>query len=448
VAAKQQSEDLKLLKQELKHQLRLRGHIQDLDAEFGKAHGYFYNRFSGEAQISLQLALEVSKVLKLRPAVLFHNGDLKPLQDPVALLLSRRERQELPKSPFLDDLAPRISGLLTSEVARHIGVSSERPVLEAIEEQRFGDRIGALHSCERLIAKILGALESIDGSRPRELVGELAAALALWATIQRSRGLRDLALKAFTHAFPVAKLSCDPVAHGTCYQRASYLLRDYDRPNLGYGFILEAFLYFSGGESFLNLWKCHIDRGFLLGSCGELEESNSAFELALERLPGREWRNRVGALQGLGRNARLQKRFKDSRELLISAAAECQKKDLLLGHVLWSRAITEFELKEMGASRTYFTEAIALLGKFGSAGDVALICADFVEVLLVLKDRQAAVKVITDVVGWLPALRANPILCRALNDFLDLSRSERIGLAGLPKVRENLKKALMRGEIP
>lgn len=444
MAAKKEDPTMK----ELKRRLRLHGTLAELDALLGKSAGYLYNLLGGEAKVTLPFLWKIDGQLGISPIALLRAVKQEPFEDPAEVLMAHRESAQLPASPFLDELLPQLSALLESEVARDVSVPSEYPVLEALEEQRFSDRIAAREACEKLAVKILQTLQDLPPLKPRKLVGELAATFALWGTIQRSRGFRDLAVKAFGLAFPLAEHSGDPWALGVCFQRAAYVLGDLGRNDLGYDFIRDALVFFSADGSPTNLWKCHVDRGLFLTGCGKLEAAKKAFEWALERLPGSEWRNRMIAFQGLGVIARRRGECQKARDFLVSAAAECQRTDILLGHVNWSRGKVEAELHQLSVARNCFDEATMLMAKYGSAGDVALICADHVEVLLRQNEPRRAALMVAEVASWLPRLRANPILCRAFAQFLDLARTARVELANLPEIREDLEKAWKQGEAP
>lgn len=446
--AREKTQGSSLLMEELKRQLRLSGTLRSLAPTFGLEEGQLYNKTSQEAEMSMSLLCQLPSKVALSPSALLRKGLLDTFEDPLSILLSQREKAELPVNPFLDGLKPRFLTILEAKVDRQSSVPSQQPVIESLEEMRYHDRAAAGPACEKLILEMVDKLEEIPGKKPRKMLGELAAALALWATIQRSRGFRDLSVKAFTLAFPLVFSSGDAGARGSCYQRAAYLLGDLDRPDLGYEFIRDAVLYFSAEGTSSNLWKSHRVRGHFLAENGKLREAQEAFELALEHLPGSEWRDRVGALQGLGVVARRMGQAIKARGFLDSAVAECKRVDIILGHVQWSRGLVESDLGNWTASRVHFEQGTSLLGKFGSAGDVALICVDHVEVLLRQKDTSRAVVIVSQVAEWLPQLRANPILRRAFSQFLDLARTARIELARLPKLREDLRAAWKRGESP
>jgi tetratricopeptide (TPR) repeat protein len=421
--------------QELKRRMQLERRLYLWDELLGKQEGYCYNLFSRETKMPVRFTLEVSDRLNDSPVAFMQAIDKDPLKDPVRFLLAHRESSVLPANDFLDGLEPRVKALLAARSMGHLTAPSERTLLEELEEQRHVDRLGALKGAEALALRIIDSLEKIEGPKPRRLLAELAVSIALWATVQRSRGFRNLAVKAFALAFPISKASRDGWARGSCYQRAAFLLRDCGRPDLGYEFLKDAVLYFSFGDSLLNAWRCQMDCGCLLGSAGRLEESTEAFEMALEKLPGSEWRFRAGAYQGLGINARKSGNPEEARDFLFKAARECQTRDLLLGHISWSLAKAEAELKNEKSSVKLFHEATELLGRFGSAGDVALVSLDYAEALLKLGRSGQVLSLLTKVNSWLPNLGANPILAKAFKQSVELGLTARIGLAELQNVR-------------
>jgi tetratricopeptide (TPR) repeat protein len=429
---------------ELKRRMQLERHLYLWDGLLGKQEGYCYNVFSRETKMPVRFTFEVSDQLKDSPVALMQAIDQDPLKDPVRYLLAHRESSVLPANDFLDGLEPRIKALLETPSTRHITAPSERTLLEGLEEQRHTDRLGALQGAEAFALRIVDSLEGIEGLKPRRLLAELAASIALWATIQRTRGFRNLAVKAFVLAFPTSKASRDGWARGCCYQRAAFLLRDCGRPDLGYEFLKDAVLYFSFGDSQLNAWRCQMDCGCLLGSAGRLEDSNEAFEMALEKLPGSEWRFRAGAYQGLGINARKSGKPEEARDFLFKAARECQTRDLLLGHISWSLAKAEAELQNEKAAVKLFHEATELLGRFGCAGDVALVSLDYAEALLKQGKGGQVLSLLTKVNNWLPNLGANPILAKAFKLSVELGLTARIGLAEIQNVRGKVELACQK----
>ena len=431
----------------LKRVLKLGGTLRDLGLQLEKNERYFYNLFSRRGQMYLQSIQRLSKLLNvslysLVEALVPHAIDRHEL-----VLLLQRENSELPPCSFLDELAPRLEALLESEAGGPASMMVGFPQLAELEELRFSDRAAAQTAVEALIASLLDWAENAPSPKPGHLYSELASSLAFWGTIQRSRGLRDLSIKAFALAFPLARHSGGFWALGSCFQRAAFVLRDLGRADIGHSFVNEALGNFGACGALVDTWKCLTDRGGMYATLGKLKESDACFNQALGVLPGVEWRNRVGALQGLGANARRQGFPEKARGFLAEAARECRKEDLLLGHVRWSSAVTEFHLKHPDESLRQFSEATKLLCSFGSAGDLALLCLDHAEVLLKLGKTNQLVPMVDDVLAWLPKLRANPILCRALSKFLDLARAARIGLKELEVTRTEVRKAVNQGEL-
>lgn len=435
----------KILK-DLKRQLRLHGTLKEVAAQVGLNYRYLYDLLNGKHPLPLKLYVELVATFKLSFPSSLRTLQQRTFDRPVEILLDHREGSDLPASPFLDRLARRITILHHCEVdARTPGISVQSLIAE-IEEQRYSDRISAQEGAQKLAHQVLKRLESIQGPKPANEVGELAAILALWATIQRMRGFRDLALKAFTFAFPLARHAADHWALGSCYQRAGYLLRDLDRPDLGCGFITEAIGHFSASRSQLDSWKCLMDRACMLSSNGNLQDSNAQYEASLLLLPGSEWRFRAGAFQGLGVNFQLQGRPEQARASLTAALAECRKADFVVGHIKWLSAKVEADLDQSEKALQQFHEATELLARYGNAADVALVCLDHAKQLLSLKQYPTLVRVVSGVGRWLPKLNANPILCRTFDKFVDLARAARVGLAELENARKDVTEAGRLGD--
>ena len=438
---------LKLVREDLKAQLRQRGPYWKLAELLGVKRRYLYDVLNGKNALAFEFYLHMVKTLDLHTPVPMQTFERLLVGKPEELLVAQRGNEKLATCHFLSRLVTRVDRLKEAPLGADTPGTSFSPYLSAIEEQRFGDRWAALEAAEDLAVRIARYLENVDGPKPATAMGELAATIALWASIQRSRGFRGLAFTAFNAAFPLARHADDPWAEGSCYQRAAYLLRDVDRPDLGNGFINQAGSHFLAAESPLDSWRCLMDSGCMLNSCGLYDQSMSAYRRALSRLPGDEWRFRVGALQGLGLNLRLTGKPEQARTVLVKAADECQKADFVLGHVHWSRALTEFDLGDDVGALKHFHQAFELLGRYGSAADIALVCMDQAQILLKLKRNRELVPLITGTLAWLPKLRANPILLRAFENFLDLARAARTGLAELLKTRETVAQACRLGEI-
>jgi tetratricopeptide (TPR) repeat protein len=438
---KPKDEELPLDLEDFRRQLKLHGNLYDVAIRLGLHPRHFYEVFARRKPLTLEVYFRTVRVLNLSLPAGIKTLDQQVSDKPVEILLAHREGRKLATNGFLSRMATRISAILRCDVAkRHIGPSIAANLAE-LEELRNSDRLEAQKATQELAYDELRKLEEQQGPKSSSDMGGLAAILALWATIQRSRGFRDLALKAFTLAFPLARRSGSHWALGCCYQRAAYLLQDLGCPDLGFSFVNEALGYFGAGSSQLDIWKCLVDRGNMLGYAGKHVESTTEFEIALLRLPGSEWRQRVGAFQGLGLNALKRGKPQEARSHLKSAVNECREVDLYLGQIKWVMAQVEGDIGEHTTALRLYHEATELLAKFGSAADVALVCLDHAELHLKLKNDEACAQIAIGVARWLPKLRANPILCRTFDKFVDLARVARARLADVERARSEIREA-------
>lgn len=431
----------------LKKLLKRFGTLAKMAQALGRGKRFWYNLMSRRGRMDIEAFFEVCNLIGTPPHVvllLTLPESLKDRSEQILFLL--REQRDLPTNPFLDDLTPRLQDLQTRKVDPGAAVDSQAARIAALEELRFGNRDQAQTEAERLILRSVDILEQRGHWLPGPTLGELAALIALWATIQRTRGLRDLAIKAFLQAFPLSRFALDFWAEGCCFERSAFVLNDLGRPDLGHLFSVRAQACFASTIAQVDGWKCMVDRGTLLAGSGELEEAERFLQGALRLLPGFEWRNRAAALQALGAVARKRGLPEKAKHWLELALKECQQQDSVQAHIYWSLALTEFEHGQAERAKRSFEQAEALLARFGSAGDVAMICLDHCEMLLKLGQPNQMISLIADTLAWLPKLCANPILCRTFTEFLDLARAVRIGPKQLVEIRVEVKKAWALGE--
>jgi hypothetical protein len=102
--------------------------------------------------------------------------------------------------------------------------------------------------------------------------------------------------------------------------------------------------------------------------------------------------------------------------------SECAAPNHITAFLRWREAAILFELGDQEAGIAAFHDAIGLLGRFASAGDIALASLDYAEVLLRSERVGHFSALVREVTQWLPALRTNPILHRTLMNFIDLAR--------------------------
>lgn len=428
----------------LKSLLQDEAELSPLSLALGRSSRYLSNLFSEEGTLALHQLLKLSQLTGIPSAVFLENMGPKRAWLPEQLLHRERERgaKTAQDSPFLTELAPRLERLKAAQVEPAVP-GRRSTVLDALEDERFRNRQGAMKKTEALVEEITVDLESraTKGKLPGPRLGELSAAIALWATIQRTLGLRNLAINAFQLSFPLARQSQDAWANGTNHQRAAHVLRDFNRADLALDFISEALWRFEAIDSSVDRWRCFVDRGAFCGHQMAYADSDASYKTALEFLPKSEWRHRAAAFQGLANNAHFRGFCGEAKTLAELGISECLEDNNILAYLKWRHAVVLFELKQIPAAKASFLESLSLMGQFGSAGEVALLVLDYAEVLTSVGCFADGIELASNVTRWLPNYRSNPILHRAMSELLDVIRLGKLSLAKVNETRERIKKA-------
>lgn len=426
----------------LKRLLQDEAELSRLSLALGKSARYLSNLFSEGGTLSLPCLLQLSQLTGIPPEVFLQNTGPKRIWLPEQLLHRERERGTKVKqeSAFLTELAPRLEKLTRAKV-EPVLPGRRRTLLDPLEDERFRNRQGAMRQTEALVEELTAECETkaTKGALPGPRLGELSGAVALWATIQRTLGLRNLAIQAFQLSFPLARHSQDSWASGTNHQRAAHVFHDLGRPDLALELLAEALWHYDAIDDSTDRWRCFVDRGVFLGRQARLVESTEAFEIALSRIGPGDWRFRVGALQGLAINAQREGRLKDALACTEAGVLECKELDSLTGFLKWRLASILFDMKRAAEANQLYRECIGLMGTYGSCGDLALVALDYAEALVRSNQVSEALTLAADVTQWLPGFRANPVLHRAMSVFLDLIR---LGKFSLDSIRETRTKVL------
>ncbi len=445
----------RLILDDLKRQLRLKGTLKEQAAQLGVNHRYLYDVLSGKNPLTLAFYLKMVKTFDLSLPASIKTLEHQYFDKPVEILGERSARRRTCR-PAAFPAGWRIGSTccwLARSIARSPGPSGAFAVggsgRAAFRRPLDGAGSGAasgVRSCSTG-----GRCRERPEARGAPFGRDWPLTVALWSTIQRTAGFRDLAIKGLALAFPLARHSGDHWALGCWYQRAAYLLRDFDQPGLGTELHQRGHRIFCmGPTSQLDIWKCLLWTGAV---CLPLR-ATSGGQLRLRRgflrnLPGSEWRYRVGALQGLGVNFQLQGLPEKARSLLVaSGQLNAGRKMVFLGHIKWAIARVETDLAQANAALRHFHEATELhcpLRKRSRCGSgLPGPCGDSCGSLIATKPLA---QLVAGVARWLPKLRANPILCRAFDKFADLARAARIGLRDFEKMRNAVREAWKLGEL-
>lgn len=433
--------------QRLKSLLQDEAELSRLSLALGKSSRYLSNVFSEGGNLPLSCVLQLSQLTGIPAEVFFENIGPKRIWLPEELLHRERERGTKVKqeSAFLTGLAPRIERLKGAKVDPVVP-GRRRTVLDPLEDERFRNRQGAMQQTEALVEDLTVECETraAKGVLPGPRLGELSGAIALWATIQRTLGLRNLAINAFQLSFPLARLSQDSWSNGTNHQRAAHVFHDLGRPDLALELLAEALWHYDTIDDSTDRWRCFVDRGVFLDRLPDPSNAASSFHVALAHLSEQEWRFRAGAFQGLAYLAHSSHRLDDAVLFAKRGIAECREVDNILAFLKWRLAATLFDLGKSLDAKEAFRESLSLVGKFGSAGDIALVALDYAEVLLRSGQHSEFTVLVAEVTRWLPSLRANTVLHRAMSNLLDLSRLGQLSLVEIQKTRAKVESLFLQ----
>lgn len=414
---------------------------ESLSLYLGCGKQYATNLFSAKFQMPVSTLFKVADFYQIPASWMMDRAAPMAPPLPEDQLLLECEEPRLPANTFLDYLLMRLAGVEHLPVEKVDGLHCYRPVLADLEEERFVDRCAAQAKTEALAEHLLNELLSIrPGVLPERRLGELAATLGLWGVIQRSLGFRTLAVKVLVAAFPIARRSDQAWAYASCLQRASYLIYSLGRPDLACGLLDQALWKYVEAGANLELKRLFADRGAFLSMIPHRStEAIAAYQHALDILPESEWRNRASILQGLSYNFHSLGDNDKALQYAREAGATCLGECYILGCVKWREGVILFDMGQFGQAKSAIREALHLLGRFSNAGDIALVSLDYAEALIRADHLQEANLLIEDVTRWLPELRQNPVLHRALSRFLDLARIGELKLAEVSKTREAIQ---------
>lgn len=414
--------------------------LKPLSLHLGKHERYLTNLFSEKFSITVETLFEIAASCGLPVSWLLDRAAPQTPPLPESQMLFEYQGT-LPDNAFLDEVVWRLAQLDRSMVQEQPGLICYRPLLESLEEERLLDRLAVLNKVEELTQRLLTELREKSGAVPSRRLGELAASLALWATIQRTQGHLGLAVKAFLSAFPLVRRSEYAWAQGICFQRASHLIRELDRPDLALAFINEAQCQFTIAEAWQEVWRVYVDRGTHYSTFPAFPESTAAYLVALEHLPASDWRYRAGAFQGLSTNAHRQKRLSEAREYLERGLQECRQPSLITAYLRWREAAILADLGQSRESLSAFQVSLNQMGHFASAADIALVCLDYAEALLRSNQIGHFKALVRDATQWLPALRSNASLHRVLAAFIDNVRLGDVSLEDIDAARRKVRVA-------
>lgn len=393
----------------------------------------------GTTKADLSRILRVLELLDISAPVFFKIALKDHPQGPAEVL---RYFREDPKAELCDFLR-RYDSLIrilepSSEPA---GPSTSRRKLLRLEDLRFVDPLAAREKLEKLAGSWLTFAESAQPSRT--MLGDIATALAIWASVMRLRNHRDDAVAAMVLALRLGKLCGDPWVMGLLYQKAAYLLMDLGATEEGIELLDQALKWFTRAKAQEWRAKVYTDYGVLYHHMGRSEEAIAWLELAIEELPKSLRRYRFSAyhtqaiaLAAVGRPA-------DAAEALAMAIG-LQPDDRRAEAVLnGAKADLQLEAGELASAVQSYHAARVIFMELEQWSDAAILTVDLAKVLLRTGDRKNLAELSGEITFLAKKLRRHKATEEML---LGLALGCRRGSVKEPQLRELAKK--LRATFP
>ena len=335
---------------------------------------------------------------------------------PATILAAARERQNLPRDPFLAELAPRLLALAAAgPTERDPRWPSRAQKIRELDRLRRRDRELAKRRVQKLIATNLDLLEK--GARPPEALAQLCGAICVLAVIYRLAGRRDDATDLLVLTYPLVEQTGNPAVKAEWLRKAAYLLVDLANNKRADEFIVEAHELFDLADLPAERLRTLVDRAYVYYHAKKHALSVDYLQKALLRLDESDSEYRAAAHQILALNFRASGKLAAAREQLD--AAILLAKDDIRGraYCLLARAEILIECKNVPAGLASYLEAMPLCAKHMGAAELAELAMKYATILFHERRRPELLVLAADLSGWLEELQAHLKLRDAIADF-------------------------------
>lgn len=374
----------------------------------GQAHNYVARILRGETKLRLDVLERILHAMGLSTTYFFRLVTAGDEALDVATLLRFFPADGSEESPFFDAVSPRLDEILArgSDPSIVREIPSRRDEIEKFEALRFSDRDAAEKGLEALIPELLDAAPG-DAPACPGLLGDLAIALATWATVQRFRSERRAAARALRRAMLAAESSGELRPVAIVLQRSAYLMRDLARGRTALLLLDRANdLYLRDGD-LEGCAKVFVDRAIVLVHLGLYENAVECYETALRLLPENDKLQRFGALSGLAHChenlGQLELALKRNE---AAAAVYDGIEDMQLAYLVWNRANLCAALGGRDPEPAY-RRAMELLERHAEPLAVGLCAVDLAAVYVRRGESRKLAALGDEILAWLPALRGN-----------------------------------------
>lgn len=372
------------------------------------------------------------------PEEIFHTAFNRLGTDPALYLEAAREPQQVAADLFFREIAPRIEALVAAGATPDGAWRSRAARISRLDQLRRRDRQLAKERLQQLIAGMVERMER-TGARPRVALGELAAALGVFAALHRYAGRRGDAVDLLMAARPLCLLADDCLAEGDWYMKAAMLLVDLSRNARAYQFLLEAgSLYFLANAAAKQA-EAAVGRAYVLTHAGRHAESRKILEQVLPLIMAKETDVKLFAHQTLAKNLRELGLLAESCRQL-SLAVELTGDDIMArASCLWSQAKLFDRLGDVHGAMDAFREALPLVARFTGAAELAELAMEYARLLLKGGRRPELQTLAADLSVWIHQLRGTKKLRDIAADFTALIELNQLSEAAFLEILKRIQ---------
>ena len=375
---------------------------------------------------------------KLPPLLFFEVALAKAHYRPEQVLSYFRENGQATLSVFVVRAA-KLAPFLRPAAGK-AAPSPRREELMVFEDRRFDDPLGAKEGLEAKIDALIDEA-SMGDDAPRELLGDIAAALSIWASIQRLRNYRDDAGTALDVAFKLAFACGEFWVIGLVYQKSAYLLMDLSATDRGILFLKEALHCFDLAR--MPDWKAkvYVDMGVLLNYDKRYEEAIPWLELAIEQLPKAATRSRFSAYHtiaiaqsALGKNS-------EAAAAMSQASALCPSDEIATATLKWLEGDLHYAAGELARCIEAYRKAVNIFKTRENWTECAFVLADLAKSLLQSGDKAGLAGLTAEALDLAAKLHRNKAAAAALHEFALLCFRGAVTTPNLKNLEEELETA-------
>jgi tetratricopeptide (TPR) repeat protein len=318
--------------------------------------------------------------------------------------------------------------------------SPRREELLLFEDQRFDDPLGTKVRLEEQINALIDEA-SMGEDAPRELLGDIAAALSIWASIQRLRNFRDDAGTALESAFELAAASGEPFIRGLVHQKAAYLLMDLSATGRGILFLEEAQRCFELARAPHWKAKVFVDLGVLYNYGRQHEEALDWLELSLEMLPESSQRNRFSAYHNIAIACSALDRYSEAAAAMAQAWTLRPDYPLAEASLKWTQGSLHRAAGEIARALEAHYCALSIFRALENWMESAFVVLDLAKSLLRAGDKKGLAELSGEAMSLASKLRRNKSAANALREFALVCVRGSVAPPNLQHLEEGLKGA-------